>query len=366
MKRALSVAGITALSLLVFLFVGYAQEESARPIAELLDQELAAMEAAFGSLEVFMAELIGEVKGNMGDIDGFNAKVDDLRDIVTAVSVEIKTAEGKIVGLREDVNALGATQQELKVRIVALEAGLSELSTFVDELSARLMVTGSDLGMLREEFDALIADYDVFKEAFAAFQVSVYGDIDALRNSVYADLDMLKDEVFGDIDTLTTTVYGEISGLQTGIYGDLDAFKTEFNGQLNALEEGFAADISMLSMTCDDLALRVQALEDEDVGTFKKKVIDIERNMAALAIRIDNNRAKLEGFDHAIAGLSEEMAGTRDSLIAANQELLAEYNARLTALESVDMQSQIDTLYFISIIALLAGVGALIWGFLGN
>lgn len=377
MKRALSVAVITTLSLLVFLFVGYGQERTAASIAELLDQELAAMESAFGSLEAFMAELIGEVKGNMGDIDGFNAKVDDLQDIVTAVSVEIKAAEGKIIGLRTDVNALGETQQELKVRIVALEAGLSELSTFVDELSARLMVTGADLGMLREEFDTLIADYDVFKEAFAAFQVSVYGDIDALRNSVYEDLDMLKAEVFSNIDTLSTTVYGEISGLQTGVYGELDALqtglfgqletlRTDVYGQLTALEGGFAADISLLSITVDDLSLRVQALENEDVGTFKKKVIDIERNMAALAIRIDNNRAKLEGFDHAVASLSDEMMATRESVITANQEVLAEYNTRLMALESVDMQSQIDTLYFISIVALLAGVGALIWGFLGN
>jgi len=329
MKRALSTAAITALSLLVFLFVGYAQEEAATSIAELLDQELAAMESAFGSLEAFMAELIGEVKGNMGDIDAFNAKADDLRDIVTAVSVEIKSAEGRIIGLRADVDALGETQQELKVRIVALEAGLSELSTFVNELSARLMVTG----MLREEFDTLITDYDVFKEAFSAFQVSVYGDIDSLRDSIYTDL-----------DNLSTTVYGEISGLQTS----------------------FAADISLFSITIDDLALRVQLLEDEDVGTFKKKVIDIERNMAALAIRIDNNRSKMEGFDHAIAGLSDEMLATRESVIAANQQLLSEYDARLVALESVDMQSQIDTLYFISIVALLSGVGALIWGFLGN
>jgi len=344
MKRALSVAVVTTLSLLVFLFVGYAQEGVERNIAELLDQELVAMESAFGSLEVFMAELIGEVKGNMGDIDAFNAKADDLRDIVTAVSVEIKSAEGRIIGLRADVDALGETQQELKVRIVALEAGLSELSTFVDELSARLMVTGADLGMLREEFDTLITDYGVFKEAFSAFQVSVYGDIDSLRDSMYTDL-----------DSLTTTVYGEISGLQTAVYSDL-----------TSLEDGFVADISLLSLTVDDLSLRLQALEDEDVGTFKKKVIDLERSMAALAIRIDNNRAKLEGFDHAIANLSDEMVGTRDSVIAANQEVLAEYNTRLMALESVDMQSQIDTLYFISIVALLAGVGALIWGFLGT
>lgn len=311
MKRALSTAAIAALSLLVFLFVGYAQEGTPTSVAELLDQELAAMESAFGSLEAFMAELIGEVKGNMGDVDGLEAKTDELRDMVTAIAIELKMAEGRIVGLRDDVNALGGTQQELKVRIVALEAGLSELSTFVDQLSARLMGTDTELGMLREEFDALIADYDVFKEAFATFQVSVYG-------------------------------------------------------QLGALEDSFTADISLLSITVDDLSLRVQSLEDEDVGTFKKKVIDLERSIAALAIRIDNNRAKMEGFDHAIAGLSDEMMATRESVIAANQEILAEYDLRLLALESADTQSQIDTLYFISIVALLAGVGALIWGFLGN
>jgi len=344
MKRALSVAAVTALSLLVFLIAGVAQEEGATSVAELLDQELSAMESAFGNLEAFMTELISEVKGNMGDIDDLYLQVDDLRDIVTAISVEIKTAEGKIVGLREDVDALGATQQELRVRIVALEAGLSELSTFVDAINARLTDAEGGLGMLREEFDALIADYDAFKEAFAAFQAAVNSDIEALRADVYADLALLRDDTYADLALLRDDVFGALGELQ----------------------DGFSADISMISLTIDDLSTRVQALEDEDVGTFKRKVLDLERSVAALAIRIDNNRAKLEGFDVAIAALSEEMAGTRDALIAANQELLAEYDARLVALESVDMQSQIDTLYFISIVALLAGVGALIWGFLGN
>ena len=69
MKRALSVAVLTALSLLVFLFIGFAQEEGAPAVPELLEQELDAMEAAYGGLTIFMAELITEVKGNMADID---------------------------------------------------------------------------------------------------------------------------------------------------------------------------------------------------------------------------------------------------------------------------------------------------------
>jgi chromosome segregation ATPase len=135
---------------------------------------------------------------------------------------------------------------------------------------------------------------------------------------------------------------------------------------LSSLHDEFTANISGLSMTIDDLSTRVQSLEDEDVGTFKKKVLDLERSMAALSIRVDNNRAKLEGFDQAIAGLSDGMSGIQDQVLAANQAALADFDARLTALESVDIQPQLDTLYFISIVALLAGVGALIWGFLGN
>ena len=400
MKRALSVAAVTALSLLLFLFIGYAQEtEGARAIPELLEQELATMESAFGSLEAFMAELITEVKGNMGDIDTFNAKVDDLRDIVTAVSIEIKTAEGKIVGLREDVTALGDAQQELKVRIVALEAGLSELSAFAEELKARLDVQGSDLEGLRADFDELAADYGAFKEAYAAFKEAIYGDIDALRDSIYADFSMLEESLRNDVielderfstqmlaleealrgDTLALderltadvallgeTLGGEIAILGDALSTDIAFVNETLAGEIAVLGETLNADITWLKAQVGDLSDRVQALEDEDVGTFKKKVIELERSMAALAIRIDNNRAKLEGFDHAIASLADEMAATRDSVLQANQDLLAEYDLRLQALESVDLSSQLDTVYFISIVALLAGVGALIWGFLGN
>jgi len=294
MKRALSVTAVTALSLLVFLFVGYGQEEGAQAVSELLEQEISAMEATFGSLQTLMAELIGEIKGNMADIDELDARIEDYKDIMTALSVEIKDAEGKIVGLREDVDALTGTQQELMVRVVALEAGLSELSAYVDELKALL---DGDIAELRGELDA--------------FKVAIYGDIDALRDSVYADLSMVK-------------------------------------GQIG------------------DLAARLQALEDEDVGTFKKKVIELERAMAALAIRAENNRAKLEGFDHAIAGLSERINVELADWSASRAAELESLGARVAALEENDLQPQIDTLFFISIVALLAGVGALIWGFLGN
>ena len=357
-------------------------------VSELLEQELAAMESAFGGLEAFMAELITEVKGNMADIDTFNEKVDDLRDMVEAVAIEIKAAEGKIVGLREDVTALEDTQQELLFRVVALEAGLSELSAFADELKSRLDVTGADLDVLRGEFDAWVADYGAFKEEFygfrdalladlEAFEAAIHGDIQLLQDNVYGKLDALRDGVYGDIDALRDGVYGDIDALRNSIYADLGVLEETLSGGLSALEEGLRADIaaldgdlsgeiSQLKAHIEELLIRVQSLEDEDVGTFKKKVLELERSMAALAIKVDNNRNKLEGFDHAIAGVAEGIQAVRSDV---NYQL-SEFDNRLMVIEDnaqlETIQSQIDTLYFISIVALLAGVGALIWGFLGQ
>ena len=323
MKRALSVTAVTALSLLVFLFVGFGQEEGAQAVSELLEQELSTMEETFGGLQALMGELIGEIKGNMADIDELDARIEDYKDIVTAVSLEIKDAEGKIIGLREDVDALSATQQELMVRVVALEAGLSELSAFVDEIKALLDLDIADLAALREEFNVLAGAYAAHVAEYEAFKLAVYGDIDALRDGIYADL--------------------------------------------NALETSVFADISLLQSQVGDLAARLQALEDEDVGTFKKKVIELERSMAALAIRIDNNRAKLEGFDVAIAGLSDRINVELQDWSADADLAMQSLDARVAAIEDGrDIQAQLDTLFFISIVALLAGVGALIWGFLGN
>jgi len=295
MKKALSIALVAALSLIFFLAVVHAQEEGGgEAVPELLEQELAAMEAVFEGLESFMGELIGEVKGNMAGIVRLDEDSKNLRNILDAVTLELKAAEGRIVNLREDVDKMSNVQQEFRVRIIALEAGLSELSAFCDELSVKADVTAEDLAKLKESYAALAADYSAFKVAILA-------------------------------------------------------------------------DISALKKGHEDLVARVQRIEDEDVGTFKKKVLELERTMSALSIRIDNNRAKLEGFDHAIAGLANDVEANKSGILA-NMSLLEDHEARLMTLEDgtmvADLQEQVSTLYFLAIIALLAGVGALIWGFM--
>ncbi len=316
MKKALSIALVGALSLFLFLAAGYAQEEVTVP--ELLDQELAALDAVFGDLQSFMGELVVEVKGNMGDIDEINYRIDDLKDVVQAISIELKTAEGKIIGLREDVDGMARIQQETQIRLVVLETGLSELSAAFAECCARLEAeianTQANLAALTDQVAALIADYNTFKGEYAAFK--------------------------------------------EGLAEEIAAFK-----------EATIADISMLQKGQDALAVRVQVLEDQDVGTFKKKVLQLERSMSALSIKIDNNRAKLEGFDQAIASLASEIETNRGGLLA-NMNLLEDHEIRISGLEGgaqlAALEEQVNTLYFISIVALLAGIGALVWGFLGG
>ena len=305
MKKALSIAFVGALSLFLFLATGSAQGEVTVP--ELLDQEIAALDAVFGDLQSFMGELVVEVKGNMGDIDEINYRIDDLKNVVQAISIELKAAEGKIIGLRKDVDGMARIQQETQIRLVVLETGLSELSAAFAECCARLEAeiadTQANLAALTDQVAALIVDYNTFKDEYAAFKDSIL------------------------------------------------------------------ADISMLQKGQEALAVRVQALEDQDVGTFKKKVLQLERSMSALSIKIDNNRAKLEGFDQAIASLASEIETNRSGLLS-NMNLLEDHEIRISGLEGgaqlAALEEQVNTLYFISIVALLAGIGALVWGFLGG
>jgi len=347
MKKALvmTILGI-ALSVL-FLSVGYAQ--GAAPQDDQLQKELAQLgdafagvNDAFGGLQAFMNEIVGEVKGNMAGVADLDERLVDLKDVVQAVSVELKSAEGKLIGLRDDVDGLSSTQQELLVRATALESGLSELSASCDDfqkaITASLDATNADLSALSDKYDALATSFGDFSSQFAAFKDSVTAELASIQGAI-------------------GTLQSDVSGLSDK-YDGLAASFADQNDKLIALLNAQA-----------NLEARVKSLEDEDVGTFKKKVIELERSMSALSIKIDNNRAKLEGFDQAIADLSNGISANQASILS-NTNLLEDHDARIVALEGgaglAELKSQVDGAYFIAIVGLLAGVGALIWGFMGQ
>jgi len=309
MKKWITVALVGLMASILFLAVAQAQE--AAPVEADKPTSLA---GALGCFESFMSDVLDKIQANMAQIDTLNGKTDDLRNTLSAVSLEIKDAEGKIVGLRQDVDAMGAVQKEYGDRIGALEQKLSDLAAACDAVAKKVDVNQADIAALKDAVAALSDDYQAFKQ-------SVQADIAAVQQ-------------------------------------DINGFKQNTAAQFSAVNKSIA-----------DLNGRVKVLEDQDVGTFKKKVIELERTMSALSIKIDNNRSKLEGFDQAFADFSAEIDANKQAILA-NKNLLEDHENRIAALESgtqlTDLQDQVNSLYFISIVALLAGVGALVWGFLGK
>jgi chromosome segregation ATPase len=307
MKKALSVALL--LGLLTTCIAATAQEEITVP--ELFEREIAAMEEAFGGVQAFMAELIGEVKGNMADIDELQAGLGVLRDYTDAIATELGGAQEKIAALQSEDEALMA-------RIQSLKSGLDELTAFAEECCARLeqMILRN-----REEFTTAL-------------------------EGLAADLAQLESR-FSD--------WAE----------DYAAFKQIVLDDLAAIH----ISVDHLGMALDDLQMRVQCLEDEDVGSFKRKVIELERNMAALSIKVDNNRTKLEGFDHALASLTTDIELNASGLLSA-MSLIEDHEARLALLEQGpaddDLEQRVSSASTLALLALLAGIGALVWSFVGG
>ncbi len=385
MKKALTLTMAALLSLLLFTATAYGQEQaSEEATSQLLEQELTAMEAVFGDLEALMSELITEIKGNMGDIGLLDDRLEDFRDVVEAVSIEIKTAEGRIVGLRDDVNELTGVQQDLKSRVTILEEQLASLTVqqqeCCDTLEAAITSTRRELQASIDQTAASL------QEALAITEEELQTALAKTRGDLEAAIEQL--ELM--LSTAIQESHGELSASIASARSDLEAAITEVVASLGKLEEEFAAwledytafhddyvvfreaalyDISELQGYVDGLFLRVQSLEDEDIGSFKLKVLELERNFAALSIRVENNRTKLEGFDQAIADLAIGIEANSAAIQSA-MSLMEDHDSRLLALEDgtqvAELETQLGTVYFISILGLLAGVGALAWTLLGG
>ena len=303
MKKWVTVTLVGLLSLVLFLALAQAQQAqpptAAKPNAQ---QKAASLENTLTCFETFMNGVLTKIQANMNAINTFNGKVSNLRDIVQAVSIEIKQAEGKMIGLRQDLGTLGSTQKKYGDRIAALETKLAALKQACDEVSKKADVNQNDIASLQQALAALNKSFTAFAADYKTFKQSVQAEFSAVNKNIA------------------------------------------------------------------DLQGRVKKLEDQDVGTFKRKVLELERTVSALSIKIDNNRTKLEGFDQAISGFGAGIAANKKAILA-NKTLLENHEARIATLEKnnakiKDVQDQLNSLYLISIVGLLAGVGALVWGFI--
>jgi peptidoglycan hydrolase CwlO-like protein len=187
-----------------------------------------------------------------------------------------------------------------------------------------------------------------------------------------------QDEPGGEIEAIPELLKQELATMEA-VFAGMQSFMSELitevkdnMADIEALNEALrelSADLRAAEKRVDDLSIRVEKLESEELGTFKNKVLELERSISALSIRIDNNRNKLDGFDQAISDLNGKIEATTDGILA-NMTLLEDHEARLSALEGGtmlgDLQDQVSSVYVIALLALLAGAGALIWSFVGT
>ncbi len=226
---------------------------------------------------------------------------------------QIETFNGKVADLRDTVQAVSIEIKQAEGKIVGLRQQVDKLDTTQAGYGKRIAALEKQMAALAATCDAISQKTDVNQKDIAA----------------------LKDQFAALIK------------------------------QHQQVSAKIQADIAALKKSVADLDSRVKALEQQDVGTFKRKVIELERTVSALSIKIDNNRTKLEGFDQAISGFASGIDANKKAILA-NKNLLENHDTRIAKLEKsasqlADVQDQLDTLYFISIVGLLAGIGALVW-----
>ena len=182
----------------------------------------------------------------------------------------------------------------------------------------------------------------------------------------------------GEIEAIPELLKQELATMEA-VFSGMQSFMSELITEvkdnmadieaLDAALRDLDADLRATEKRVDDLSIRVEKLESEELGTFKNKVLELERSISALSIKIDNNRNKLEGFDQAITDLHGQIEAATDGVLT-NMTLLEDHEARLSALEGGtllgDLQNQVSSVYVIALLALLAGAGALIWSFVGS
>ncbi|MBC7220744.1 hypothetical protein H5T55_04650 [Candidatus Bipolaricaulota bacterium] len=313
MKRVIGglIVGVVLLGAL-----GSAQGEVQLPPAEA---EIAAMEVAFSQLSSFFAGLIAELKGAVSTLNEADASLAaQLQDLDGRIS-------GQIAELYALAEALNETDQELALGITSLAQTLEKT---------------------RQEFASAIATLGE-KVSDLTRQGAVHGDkIAALEGAALA------------------------------LQAQIEDCKTTLRAELRMLDGKFTADVvslqgSIVSLTeeVSHHAARIAALESQDIGSLQRRMLALEQSIQALNIKIENNREKIALLEKAIGGFTSDLKTT----IGALQARVDDHEARLEIVEAtvvdLDVQALQDGITMaqgMAIVALLAGLAALVMALLGG
>ncbi len=285
------------------------------------EEEIAAMEKAFGCVTDFFAELITELKDAVAAL---NAVDQELSARYRALAVQLKDAEADILQLKD---------------VAAQVPGLMER---VDGLGSRLSEATASITQLRRHVESEINRLDARVDG-------VSGDVEAMESRLTSDVKALEAQISSGVD-------------------DLDKRLSMLIVEISKIQEELVEMGEQLS----DHEARITALEKLDLGSLQRRVLGLEQSAQALQIKIENNRHKIEGVEATLAGFSKDISA-QNRAIDDLKDRLAQQDARISdveyMVEDLDvpaLREALGTAQVLGILGLLLGAGALVMVLLGN
>jgi len=282
------------------------------------EEEIAAMETAFNQVSQFFAGLITELKGAVSALNAVDA---DLAARYRAVATQLKDAEARIRELQGTCAELGAIAETLAKTDQELAAGITALAQSLEKTRQDFVSAITTLGDKVSDLTKQAAAHGNRIAALEAYDIALKAEIEALG---------------AKLDEQVLALQGSIAGI---------------NRQLS------------------DHAGRIAALEAQDIGSMQRRILALEQSVQTLNIKIENNREKIVWLEKAVGGFTANLQTTIGTL----QVQVDDHEARLVTVETTVagldvkvLQDGIAMAQGIAIVALLAGLAALVMALLGG
>jgi len=271
--------------------------------------------------------------------------------------------EGFLAELNDAIQALNRADQDLVARYRTLAAELSEAKAAIGQLRESVAglvprIEGLEAG-LADAAEAISNLHDLVADKFAEVQARFEANEAAIQGLVE------------DFTSFKAQVEGQLGALADRLAQCMASCDERF-GALSAQLAELAESLATLSSQVRDHEARLAALEEQDLGSLQRRILALEQAAQALQIKIENNRAKLEGVEAALGGFTADIQANKEAIASLTRRLGAQ-ETRLTALEAqvdgLDVQAVQDALgaaQGMAILALLVGIAAIVLVFMGT
>ena len=296
--------------------VDAAVETATKAIAALQADLEAAKAEIEAEIEDVKAEIAATQEELAAQINGVDAKANELQNTLLSLSEYLKTLEAKInevnntlLSLAEYLPTVEAKVAELKNTLDSLSDHLAEREPVVDAKLAELQATLISLSNHLEEYEA-VTDFKLVELQGSLAALSTYleeyeASVDAKFNEIlntFESLSLFLDEKFAALEATDTDLYKEIDGLReafTTINNLLADEVAAREAEDAAIYELLYSSVTALNNLIADLAAEDEAIyaEMENVRTYVAQVYNsLSYEIAATNAALQAHIAAYEAF----------------------------------------------------------------------